>query len=431
MMRKTAVYPFSDLSTIKSQLLRWAAGQEVAVYLDSNQYPQKKYASWECLVAVGAAAILETNAGQAFSELRHFYDEKQDWLFGFFSYDLKNEVERLHSTHPDGIGLPDLFFFQPEIVVGIRDKQLEIFALKADPGDIFSEIASVLAPGQQFSAESPRFRMTPRMPKTDYLRNVETIRRHIIEGDLYEMNLCQEFYAENAVIDPLHVFQRLNTLGKAPFSAYMRLKNKHLCCASPERFLRKEGPKLISQPIKGTRRRGQTPEEDAHIRLELAANSKDRAENVMIVDLVRNDLARNCRPGSVQVEELFAIHSFETVHQMISTVSGMLRTDVHPVDALCDAFPMGSMTGAPKVMAMQLIEQYERSRRGLYSGALGYFSPEGDFDFNVVIRSILYNQIIHYVAFQVGGAIVYDSVPEDEYEECLVKAQGMLRALGV
>lgn len=156
---------------------------------------------------------------------------------------------------------------------------------------------------------------------------------------------------------------------------------------------------------------------------------QDRAENVMIVDLVRNDLARNCLPGTVQVEELFGIYSFQTVHQMISTVCGTLRPDVHPLTALRDAFPMGSMTGAPKVMAMELIEQYEQTRRGLFSGAAGYFSPDGNFDFNVVIRSILYQANNGYLSCQVGGAIVYDSVPEQEYEECLVKMGAMKKAL--
>ena len=243
------------------------------------------------------------------------------------------------------------------------------------------------------------------------------------------MNLCQEFFAEKTGLDPVAVFGRLNLIGLAPASAFLRWHERYLMSASPERFLQKRGSRLVSQPIKGTRRRGSTLQEDDSIRAELASNEKDRAENVMIVDLVRNDLARNCLPGSIRADELFGIHTFETVHQMISTVSGVLRPGTHPVDALRDAFPMGSMTGAPKVMAMQLIEQYEQTRRGLYSGAVGYFDPEGNFDFNVVIRSILYNADTGYVSAQVGGAIVYDWEPEAEYEECLVKLSAMQRAL--
>ncbi|MEI6412334.1 MAG: aminodeoxychorismate synthase component I, partial [Bacteroidota bacterium] len=353
--------------------------------------------------------------------------EKQDWLFGFFAYDLKNEIERLHSQHIDHLGFPDLYFFQPEIVVGIRQNQLEIHSLTDDPQALRETILQT--PESSAPIRTSALPMRARMPKADYLSTVEAIRRHIVEGDLYEMNLCQEFYATEAQIDPFSVFTELNQLSKAPFSAYLRIQDRYLLCASPERFLQKKGQKLLSQPIKGTRKRGATPEIDAQIRRELAESEKDRAENVMIVDLVRNDLAKCCEPGSVKVESLFGIHSFEMVHQMISTVSGQLRPGVHPLDALRGAFPMGSMTGAPKVMAMELIEQYEYSRRGLYSGAVGYFTPGGDFDFNVVIRSILYNETAQYCAIQVGGAIVYDSVPEQEYEECMVKAGAMLRVL--
>jgi len=257
------------------------------------------------------------------------------------------------------------------------------------------------------------------------------------------MNLCQEFFSENTDLDPVAVFERLNGIGKAPFSTFMRWRDRYLLSASPERFLKKEGRKVMSQPIKGTRRR--SLQDDNAMRKELETSEKDRAENVMIVDLVRNDLARNCIPGSVQVEELFGIYTFETVHQMISTVTGTLKpleviksnflndhndsNYFNDLNVLRDAFPPGSMTGAPKVMAMELIEKYEKTRRGLYSGAVGYFDPAGDFDFNVVIRSILYNATSRYVSVQVGGAIVYDSVPEQEYEECLVKAEAMLKAL--
>ena len=204
-----------------------------------------------------------------------------------------------------------------------------------------------------------------------------------------------------------------------------------MLCGSPERFLRKKGRQLISQPIKGTIRRGVTQQEDEVLRQQLHQSLKDRAENVMIVDLVRNDLARSCQAGTVRVPELFGTYPFRQVWQMISTVTGQQHEQVDWLAAIKNAFPMGSMTGAPKVMSMQLIEKYEKSRRGLYSGAVGYITPNRDFDFNVVIRSILYNQIRQYLSFQVGGAIVYDSDPEQEYQECLLKAKGMLKALGL
>ena len=253
------------------------------------------------------------------------------------------------------------------------------------------------------------------------------------------MNFCQEFYGENVSLNPIHLFLKLNEIAKAPFSTFYKFKDRYLLCASPERFIKKEGQQLISQPIKGTSKTANTPEgineggiddvSDELLKTALQNDPKNRSENVMIVDLVRNDLGKSCVAGSVKVTELFGIYSFPTVHQMISTIEGTLRPDVHFIDALKNAFPMGSMTGAPKVRAMQLIEQYEITQRGLYSGAVGYITPEGNFDFNVVIRSILYNSKSRYLSFQVGGAIVADSVAGDEYEECLVKAQGVLKAL--
>ncbi len=439
-MRQTALFAIDDLALTKRRLLAWADTHPVCLYLDSNTFPTQTHRSWECLVAVGIADFLEAHTGQAFAGLKAFADQKRDWLFGFLGYDLKNEIEKLHSANADGIGFPDLFFFQPEIVVGIRraeygtdngrpGRSLEIFSRTAVPADVFAAISEYPAPlpHPPIALKTP---LTPRFSKPDYLATVESVRQHIIEGDVYEMNLCQEFFTQGARIEPRVTFERLNALTQAPFAAYLRWRDRYLLCASPERFLRKQGDALVSQPIKGTRRRHPDPVKDAQIREQLRGSVKDRAENVMIVDLVRNDLARHCRPGSVQVEELFGIYSFRTVHQMISTVTGTLQPDAHPIEALRDAFPMGSMTGAPKVMAMELIERYERSRRGLFSGAVGYFTPEGDFDFNVVIRSILYNAQSGYLSCQVGGAIVYDSVPEQEYDECLLKAQAMLQALG-
>lgn len=435
-MRQTATFRIDDPAAFKQCLLAWADGHEVALYLDSATNSDGVTLghavttnSWDCLVAAGDVDILEAPAGNAFEALNLFQEKKRDWLFGFFAYDLKNEVENLHSANYDGLGFSDLFFFQPLTVAGLCGDKLEIFTLQPDPREVFEQILKSPLPSTLRLPPFTPQTLSPRLPKPDYLSTVAAIRELILEGDLYEMNLCQEFFAEGVSIDPVRVFEKLTALARAPFSAYLRLHDRYLLCASPERFLKKEAQKLISQPIKGTRPRGATSEEDERLSADLAASEKDRAENVMIVDLVRNDLARNCVPGSVRVEELFGIHRFSTVHQMISTVSGLLRPDVSPLQALRDAFPMGSMTGAPKVRAMQRIEELERTRRGLYSGALGYFDPKGDFDFNVVIRSILYHAAKPYLSLQVGGAIVFDSVPEEEYAECLVKAGALLKAL--
>jgi len=246
---------------------------------------------------------------------------------------------------------------------------------------------------------------------------------------LYEANFCIEFYGENANIDPLEKFRKLNDISQPPFAVFFK-NNKHfLLCASPERYLKKEGNLIVSQPIKGTAKRFPDPIEDEKSKTELASDPKERAENIMITDLVRNDLSHTAQKGSVQVAELCGIYSFMQVHQMISTVTSKLDPQYGVIDVLKTSFPMGSMTGAPKISAMKIIDLLEESKRGLYSGALGYFTPDGDFDFNVVIRSILYNQEKQYVSFSVGSAITSLSVPEKEYEECLLKAKAMREVL--
>jgi para-aminobenzoate synthetase component 1 len=259
---------------------------------------------------------------------------------------------------------------------------------------------------------------------------VEELQSQIRRGNCYEITFCQEFFAENVFADPLQLYVALSSISPNPFAAFYKIKRKYLCCASPERYLKKEGNKIISQPIKGTRPRN--PEDGAQDRLyleELVSSTKERSENVMIVDLVRNDLSRICKEGSVVVEELYGVYPFPQVHQMISTITGTLPDDTHCVEALRTTFPMGSMTGAPKKRVMQLIEQYEKSKRGLFSGTVGYITPEADFDFNVVIRSMLYNQETNYLSYQVGSAITFYSEPEKEYEECLLKAAAINEVL--
>ncbi|RZK35672.1 MAG: anthranilate synthase component I family protein, partial [Hymenobacter sp.] len=261
------------------------------------------------------------------------------------------------------------------------------------------------------------------------LRAVEHVREDILNGEVYELNLCQEFYAEGVALDPVAAFWRLNAASPAPYAGFLRHHDHYLLCASPECFLTKQQKSITSQPIKGTRRRGATPAADEQQRLALLHDEKERAENLMIVDLVRNDLARVARTGTVHVPELFGTYGFRHVWQLISTVQAELRPGVNLADILRATFPMGSMTGAPKVRAMQLIEHYEASRRGLYSGSFGYVDAKGDFAFNVVIRSLQYRADTGYLSLQVGSAITYDSVPAHEYQECLLKAQGVLEAL--
>ncbi len=415
----------------REHLLAWINTHETGILLDSNKQEEynQQHSSWDILAAVGVKAILEViNGNFSIEQLQSFQSQnKGKWLFGYFSYDLKNKLESLTSNNYDGLKWPEVLLFQPEIIIGVRENRVEVYSENIDVETILRDIMNC-HPLKDIRL-SQTIQLQPRTSKQAYLLAVDIIKNHIKVGDIYELNYCQEFYAYPDQLEPAPLFNRLNKIAKAPFSAFLKRLDKTLLCASPERFLKKSGQQLISQPIKGTRRRGVNQLEDQLVKDELINNPKDRSENIMIVDLVRNDLAKNCIPGSVKVEELCQIYSFPTVHQMISTISGTLPPDTNSIQAVLDAFPMGSMTGAPKVMAMNLIERYEESKRGLYSGAVGYFDPKGDFDFNVVIRSLQYNSSEKYLSCSVGGAIVYESDPEQEYEECLTKMAAIQSAL--
>jgi para-aminobenzoate synthetase component 1 len=419
-----------EVNTTAAKLQMWAASFQPAVVLNSNgKGATAGHHSWEILVAAGESTRIFTGA-DAFSAVKEYREQKKDWLFGYWGYDLKNTVEPgLHSTHPDKTGFPDSFFFEPLHVAGIDSQNcLHIFTYDQRAEELWQHIQSLQLTEASAVPEIGELKAT--VSRELYLSHVQSIIQHIVEGDVYELNYCMEFYAEQARLNPFSTFQHLCRISPVPFAAYLQVDSCYLMCASPERFLRKEGRKLISQPIKGTVRRGGNREQDEQLKQELLHSEKERAENMMIVDLVRNDLSRSCTPGTVAVDEFFGIYTFPQVHQMISTVSGQLREEVNTVDSIRNAFPMGSMTGAPKIRAMQLIEQYEQTKRGLYSGAVGYFSPEDDFDFNVVIRSILYNSEKELLSFEVGSAITYDSDPEAEYTECLLKAKAIRKVLG-
>lgn len=417
-------FAIKDGNAFKQKALQWANQFETVCYLDNNQYIVSHH-SFECLIAVDAVKHFYFKKN-AFEELKKFHVKERNWLFGFFTYELKNQIENLSSGNFDGIQFPEIYFFQPKYLIEIKKNEVIFQLHQNDTENVFDEIKNTSLISH---FKKNRISVHSRISKTEYLKNVQAIQNHILEGDVYEMNYCQEFYGENVSINPLNTYFDLNKISQAPFSCFYKLKDKYLLCASPERFLKKIGNKLISQPIKGTIRRGKNKQEDEKLKNKLLNDEKERAENVMIVDLVRNDLARSSRLGSVKVKELFGIYTFGQVHQMISTVSSELKSDVHFIDAIKYSFPMGSMTGAPKIIAMKLIEEYEKTKRGLYSGSVGYVTPNGDFDFNVVIRSILYNATSQYLSIQVGGAIVYDSIPEKEYEECLLKAKAMISVL--
>ena len=420
------IFPVTDFTVFKDKVLSWASQFNTFCFLDNHQF-DSNYRSAECVMAAGVHRSLSAQAGSALTQLQQFLSNKNTWLFGHLGYDLKNEIEDLRTLNRDRIGFPDLFFFQPEILIRFDQRSVAVEGETEDAEKIFDEILS----GEllQESHQRPGI-IRSRIPRAQYVETIEQLKHHILRGDCYEINFCQEFFAENAWIDPLIVYKQLSDVSPNPFSCLYKLNDKYLLCASPERFLKKDGDKILSQPMKGTAKREQDWQIDAASKRYLAASRKDRSENIMVVDLVRNDLSKVCCEGSVKVEELCAVYSFPHVHQMISTISGRVRADMTFCEIIRSTFPMGSMTGAPKKKVMELIDQYEKTKRGIFSGAVGYITPTGDFDFNVVIRSIMYNEVSKYLSFQAGSAITFYSDAEQEWEECLLKAAAIKSVLG-
>ncbi|MFX0557969.1 anthranilate synthase component I family protein [Maribacter sp. CXY002] len=432
-MRTTVVRDIKCISDFKECVLQWAQQFDEVVWLDNNQH-KSEYSSFEGLLAVDGLTAISTDSQNAFEDLIEYQNRTNDWIFGYLSYDLKNDTENLQSNNFDGLKFPDLYFFQPKKIIKIYGNKVEFVYLNlvADEIEIdFNEICDnpQFENVKQNAATFPHIKM--RIFKDEYFNRVGELLSYIHQGDVYEANFCQEFYAQDCSIDTFSVYKHLNKISEAPFSTYLKLFDKFLLSASPERFIKKVGNKVISQPIKGTAARSKDLVLDNALKYELEHDVKERSENVMIVDLVRNDLSKTALKGTVSVEELCKIYSFKQVHQMISTITSRVKKDQNPVDIIKDCFPMGSMTGAPKISAMEIIEKLESFKRGLYSGAVGYFTPENDFDFNVVIRSILYNESEKYLSYAVGSAITAKSNPQKEYEECLLKAKGMRQVLGL
>lgn len=409
-------------------MLNWANRFNIFCLLDNQQYAFDKPA-FECILAVGCKKNISLFADNALNELQQLYNERQGWLFGHLGYDLKNEIEPLSSSNPDSVGFSDLHFFEPEYVLKLGKTSVAIMGA-VDASAIFNDIQNCPATFAHKPAGDGGVAIRTRFTQAEYVGAVQQLQRHILRGDCYEVNFCQEFYAENTALDPLAIYGQLIKLSPNPFAALYKVDSRFCICASPERYLKKEGHLLLSQPMKGTARRYLLDDlQDEASKQSLQKSAKEKSENVMVVDLVRNDLSRICKQGTVKATELFGVYSFPQVHQMISTVSGELLGDELFTDIIRATFPMGSMTGAPKKRVMELIEQYERSRRGLFSGAIGYIDPQGDFDFNVVIRSMFYNQSTGYLSFQTGSAITFYSDAEQEYEECMLKAGAMLQVL--
>lgn len=425
-MRKSIIFTVDDNSSLKNKALQYAHRMhKQVVALDSSDYDKDKYSKYDFLIAFDALQVFshDKNGLKEASELN-------DWAFGYISYDFKNELEDLQSDNTDNIKCPNINFFQARYVIHLKEDvwQIEYDSSYNSENEAIALITEIKNTEIQQHCEN-KVEIEARVSKQRYIQQVDKIIGEIQHGNIYELNYCVEFFARNVTIHPLSVYKSINSLSPTPFAGFLRLEDISLICSSPERYICKRDNQLISQPIKGTIKRGKNKEEDEDLIFNLQHNPKERAENIMIVDLVRNDLSRVAKTGSVRVEELCGIYPFRHVFQMISTVVAELDNSRSAFDAICTSFPMGSMTGAPKHRAMQLIEEYEDSRRGLYSGAVGYFAPKGDFDFNVVIRSAIYNSAERYLSFSVGSAITAKSNACQEYDECLLKAKALMEVL--
>lgn len=348
---------------------------------------------------------------------------------GYAGYDLKNRFEHLRSRHPEEDGFAASAWWGPQFLVklGKGKAVLEAPAERAGEGELL--LRSLISdPGPPPPMAGAIWARTT--PKERYLAQVKRLLGSIQWGDIYEVNFCTRRTAHLPDLDPYSAFARLLNYADAPFSAFLRHGENFALCASPERFLRLEKDRIITQPMKGTRPRGKDVADDAALAAELAHDPKERSENIMALDVARNDLGRIALPGTVQVDELCAIKSYPNVHQMVSTASARLRPGTAPMDLLRAMFPMASMTGAPKVRAMELIDEAEDMRRGLFSGTIGYFLPDGTADLNVVIRTVTWNAATGRASLISGGAITAASKPEQEWEECEHKARSILNALG-
>ncbi|SNS19960.1 para-aminobenzoate synthetase component 1 [Belliella buryatensis] len=394
-------------------LLSWASNQYPYFAFFENHQVNYPYDGFKKSFFAGSSCF---NLDQA-----SVYYKKSE-MVGILSYDFKNQIEKLASDNRSLVDLPDTLFFLPDVKVLFHENSIEIES--NEPENIFWQIVAFQCTAQI----NPSIQVRQLTSKEAYIEAVKAIQNHILEGDIYELNYCMAFDFK-ADWNPVQGFFDLTKRSAMPFSALFKAESSYLVCASPERFLKVADSKIIAQPIKGTIRRGKDGNEDLALSKELLHSEKERAENLMIVDLMRNDLSKIAETGSVQVEELFGVYAFPKVFQMISTVSAELKASLNLKEMIHATFPMGSMTGAPKIKCMELIDCYENFKRGWFSGTVGYIHPNGDLDMNVIIRSIIYDQRAQKGYFAVGSAITYDADAAYEYEECFLKASAILETL--
>lgn len=409
-------------------LTNWLSSFDRFVRLDSNHNLHDTYAKFDTLIGAGTAqslTITNPDKMKANEQLDDFIKTHQgEWVFGQIAYEANQLFEDVPTAAGHFIPVPLLSLFVPLYVLEVRDGGITVLKSPKDYDQVLAEIKACATACT--ANDHPPFELNRVLDYEEYMQAVISLKQHIHKGNIYEINFCQPVHGTHVKLQASHLYHLLKKTSKAPFGAFTRHNDVYLCCASPERFLAKRGNRLICQPIKGTNRRLKDPDANTAQIKRLATDEKERAENIMIVDLMRNDLTRICQPGTIQVDELCGIYAFEHVNQMISTISGVIRAEADFADALRCLYPMGSMTGAPKISAMTLIAQSEVMQRGLYSGTVGYLSPDGDWDWNVVIRSIIYDDAHQKLSISAGGAITDLANAETEYEESLLKMEGLL-----
>lgn len=422
MERFNKVFTVDDIEVFKRKIIHISTHFENSIILNSN-YSSTDY---DLIFAYGLHSFLSSNKN-SLKKLDDYVSQCNDWLFGFFSYDLKNEIEPLKSQNLVCHDIPNIYFFQPQVIITIKKNIVDLkYVAGINPVD---ELNKILNFKYSFENQSVKNNLELRFKKSDYVKSINNIKEHIRIGDIYELNFCMDYYSNDIIIDPVNSYISLNSLTESPMSALIKLKSFHLLSSSPERFIKKKNNRIKTQPIKGTARRDKDINNDLKNINYLNNNSKELSENHMIVDLVRNDLSRIAKKGTVTVKELSALYSFKNVHQLISTVEAEISNSTKISKILESTFPMGSMTGAPKIRSMELIEKFEKTQRGIYSGAVGYISPKKDFDFNVVIRSIIYDSQMNKLNINVGSAITFASNPDQEFNECKLKAEAMISSL--
>ena len=424
MIIDTATLRVKDIRDLKIKMLNWANRFNIFCFLDNNGYSFED-PGFECMLAVGEVRSFRFTKEKTFPELQQFFDASPSWLFGHLGYNAAGNAYSATNKTEEGFG-PG-FFFEPQIILRISGEELEI--LKTDIGSEIL-IADLINSPAELQKNTAVQNIKPTASREEYIESIAKLKHHIQRGDCYEINFCQKFIAVDAVINPVRAYIDLATLSPAPFAALYKLNSHYCVCASPERFLQKTGQKLISQPIKGTAVRDHSSAETDKLNKEyLLSSAKEKSENVMVADLVRNDLSMVCEKDSVKVKELCGIYSFPQVYQMITTIEGTLSKGKSFTEAIEACYPMGSMTGAPKQKVMELIESYETGNRGLFSGSIGYITPTGNFDFNVVIRSLFGNSHKNSLSFFAGSGITFYSNAADEYDECMAKASAIFKIL--